>query len=78
MDMTRMHVHIDRLTLEGKAMPDGRRIVQAIGRHLTALANSTETTRGGARTIAHAASPDAIGKQIAAQVFQKTRGLRHV
>jgi hypothetical protein len=82
--MKRLNVHIDRLTIEGKTMAEGRLIVEAIERHLTVLANSptalvtSPMNRVNACTIPAAAGVDAIGSNIANQVFQKLGGRRNV
>ena len=75
--MMRMHVHIDRLTLEGKTHADGRRIVEAIERHLTALANGGERLRVESGPLAHHAGVDAVGSRIATEVFHKIGGTSH-
>ena len=76
--MRRIHIHIDRLTLEGKTRAESRGIVEAMERHLTALANGARPGRGEAGVIAHGAAPDAIGGHIATQVFQKMGGAENV
>jgi len=77
--MTRYHVHIGRLTLEGKSRAEGRRIVAALERHLTVLANQGRAAGPvEAGPLAHGAGADAIGSRIAAQVYRKLGGARHV
>lgn len=81
--MKRIHIHIDRLTLEGKTPAEARTIVAAIERRVSELANRAPArlAGSGAGTVAHGASPDAIGSQfgahIAAQVFRKPGGKRN-
>jgi len=83
---TVVRLHIDRLTVEGMTLADGRRIGRAIERKLAALANASvmplaaEThtipqVDGG--TLAAPATPDRVGNQIAAGIF-RTLGGRHV
>ena len=74
--MRRLHVHIERLTLEGKSRAEGRRIVAAMESHLTAMANGAGTTADHG-PVPNAAGADAIGRRIAAQVFRKMGGPRH-
>lgn len=91
MQTRRLNVHIDRLTLEGKSPAEGRRIVAAIERRLTQLANGAPSqlaaNRFAARNavvprldtgvVAHGASADSIGSHIATQVFRKLGGARN-
>ena len=79
-----LHIHIDRLTLEGKTPREGRSIIAAMERRLTELANRAPASlltnnapiqRMDAGTVAHGASADAIGSHIATQVFRKLGGL---
>ena len=78
MDLRRLHVHIDRLTLEGKTQSEGRRIVEAIKRHLTVLANDRQPVRPGSGLAAHTDGADVLGQKIAAQVFGRIGGTRNV
>jgi hypothetical protein len=80
-----LHIHIDRLSLEGKSAAEGRRIVAAMERRLTELANRVATPlaannaaiqRMDAGTLAHGASPGAIGGHIATQIYRKLGGPR--
>jgi len=78
MDLRRLHVHIDRLTLEGKTRSEGRRIVEAMERHLTALANDRQPVRPGSGLAAHTDGVEVLGQKIATQVFGRIGGIRNV
>ncbi|HVV47222.1 MAG TPA: hypothetical protein VHC72_18550 [Bryobacteraceae bacterium] len=84
-----LNIHIDRLTLEGKTAAEGRRIVAAMERRLTDLANRAPSRllsqasgphdglgRLDAGVVPHGAGADSIGSQIANEVFRKMGGPR--
>lgn len=73
---TVVRLHIDRLTVEGMTLADGRTIGRAIERKLAALANAAPPAAEN-QTIAHLdggtlagpATPDRVGNHVAARIL---------
>ncbi len=76
--MNKLHVRIDRLTLEGVSRAEARLIGAAIERHLTALANGRAAAPATNAPLPHPAAADAIGKRVATHVFRSVGGRLHV
>jgi len=74
--MKRLHVHIDQLVLEGKTVAEGRLIVKAIEKQLTAMVNGAAHPAKAAE-LSHRASAGDVGGQIAGQIFGKLGGNGH-